>query len=165
MEPGNAHAPKESRPPTFNDLIEVCRALNNAGARFVVVGGMAMIHHGFVRATEDVDLLIDATPQNVERVKRALAAALPDHAALEVHDSDVEKYTVVRVADEIVVDLMKNACGIDYDQGSKDIVWADFRGVRVPFASARMLWKMKQTVREKDKPDRMFLKTLLERSE
>ncbi len=107
MEPQNAHAPKESRPPTINDLIEVCRALNNAGARFIVVGGMAMIHHGFVRATEDVDLLIDATPQNVERVKRALAAALPDHAALELNDGDVEQYTVVRVADEIVVDLMK----------------------------------------------------------
>lgn len=165
MELQNARAPKESRPPTINDLIEVCRALNNAGARFIVVGGMAMIHHGFVRATEDVDLLIDATPQNVERVKQALAAALPDHAALELNDGDVEKYTVVRVADEIVVDLMKTAGGIDYDRSSKDIAWADFRGVPVPFASARMLWKMKQTVREKDGPDRIFLKTLLERLE
>lgn len=165
MEPQDANAERESRPPTLDDLIAICRALNKAGARFVVVGGMAMIHHGFVRTTEDVDLLIDATPENVELVKRALAAALPDHAALEVDNRDVEKYTVVRVADEVVVDLMKSACGIDYGQSAGNIAWADFGGVRVPFASARLLWRMKQTLREKDGPDRVFLKTLLSRPE
>ena len=45
----------ESRPPTFDDLVQLCSALNRAGAEYVVVGGMAVIHHGFVRATEDVD--------------------------------------------------------------------------------------------------------------
>lgn len=81
----------------------------------MVVGGMAVIQAGFVRATEDVDLLIDASHDNVARVRRALMT-LPDAAVRDVADDDVENYTVVRVADEIVIDLMKQACGIDYDE-------------------------------------------------
>ncbi|MBI3297015.1 MAG: hypothetical protein HYZ75_02545 [Elusimicrobia bacterium] len=62
----------------------------------------------------DIDLLIDPSPENVRKVKAALSV-LPDHAASEVADDDVLKHTVVRVADEIVVDLMAKACGIDID--------------------------------------------------
>lgn len=49
---------KESRPPTLEDLLSVCRELNRVGAQYVVIGGMAVVHHGFVRATEDIDLLL-----------------------------------------------------------------------------------------------------------
>ena len=49
-------APLESRPPLLEDLLTIGRALNERGARYVVVGGMAVIHAGFVRATEDIDL-------------------------------------------------------------------------------------------------------------
>jgi hypothetical protein len=94
----------ESRPPTLNDLVCLCRLLNQEGARYVVIGGMAIIQAGFVRATEDIDLLVDAAPENVQRVRRALSA-LPDGAARDLTDDDVQRYTVVRVADEIVVDL------------------------------------------------------------
>jgi hypothetical protein len=65
------------------------------------------------------------------------------------------------VADEIVVDLMRNACGVDYREASRDIAWTDIKGVRIPFASARSLLRMKQTVREKDAMDRVFLRVLL----
>ena len=53
----------------------------------------------------DVDFVIDDSPENVARVKQALAI-LPDSAAAEVDDHDVARHVVVRVADEIVVDLM-----------------------------------------------------------
>ena len=42
----------ESRPPTLDDLIELCRRLNEEGAEYVVIGGMAILQLGFVRATE-----------------------------------------------------------------------------------------------------------------
>lgn len=47
----------ESRPPTVEDLIKLCRSLNNEGAKYLVIGGMAVIQAGFVRATADIDLL------------------------------------------------------------------------------------------------------------
>ena len=68
----------------------------------------------------------------------------------------------MRVADEVVVDLMANCCGIDYPAAIKEAVFREIDGVRIPFASPELLWKMKQTVREKDIPDRVFLRSLLD---
>ena len=69
---------------------------------------------------------------------------------------------VVRVADEIMVDLMKSGCGVNYADAIRDAVYREIEGVRIPFASPQTLWRMKQTVREKDIPDRLFLRKLLE---
>ncbi len=150
----------ESRPPLLEDLLKICRALNERGARYVVVGGMAVIHAGFVRATEDIDLLVDASPENVEKVREALSV-LPDQAVREVQPADLERYVVVRVADEVVVDLMKSACGVEYAEAARSVEWATLHGVEVPFASPALLLKLKRTVREKDAVDRRFLQALL----
>ena len=45
----------------------------------------------------------------------------------------------------------------------KDAVWMEVEGVRIPFASPQTLWRTKQTRREKDIPDILFLRELLER--
>jgi len=74
---------------------------------------------------------------------------------------DLDKYVVVRVADEIVVDLMKSACGITYVEASQMISEVEIEDVRIPFANARLLWLTKDTVRDKDKVDRAFLAQLL----
>ena len=58
-----------------------------------------MILHGFVRATKDIDLLVDASAENVQRLKRAMAT-LPDNAIALIADDEVEKYQVLRIADE-----------------------------------------------------------------
>jgi hypothetical protein len=55
--------------------------------------------------------------EKVQRLKRAMAV-LPDNAVALIADDEVEKYQVVRIADEIVVDLLKNACGVDYARAS-----------------------------------------------
>lgn len=152
--------PEETRPPTRDDLIALARHLNAAGVRYLVIGGMAMIAHGLYRTTMDVDLLVDAAPGNVEKACRALAV-LADQASLDVQPDDVARYAVVRINDEITVDLMGNACGISYDRAVADIDWREIEGIRIPFASPRLLWQMKQTYREKDALDRNFLMALM----
>ena len=105
----------ESRPPLLEDLLKICRALNERGARYVVVGGMAVIHAGFVRATEDIDLLVDASADNFERIREALSV-LPDQAVRDVQPTDLERYAVVRVADEVVVAVPVEARYASADQ-------------------------------------------------
>ncbi|MCB1214590.1 MAG: nucleotidyltransferase, partial [Deltaproteobacteria bacterium] len=83
-------SPLESRPPTLEDLVELCRQLNDKGVHYIVVGGMAVIQHGFVRATEDIDLLLEATPENEKKLKEALLY-LPDQAIKEVEIGDLAK--------------------------------------------------------------------------
>ena len=148
------------RTPEEDDLVKLCAALNDQGALYVVVGGMAMNQQGLLRATEDIDLLLERSRDNQERVLKALEV-LPDRAVLEVNEDDLDNYTVVRVADEIVVDLMLSACGVTYAEATSEIEAKEIEGVTIPFASAKLLLRMKQTYREKDIPDRLFLEEKL----
>ena len=149
-----------SRDPEPSDLVKICKALNEQGAKYVVIGGMAMVLHGFNRGTEDIDLLVDKVASNISLLKKALSI-LPDNAIQDVRESDVEKYEVVRVADEVVVDLMGSACGIDFKSAESQIEWHELEGVKIPFASAELMLKTKQTLREKDEIDRLYLKRIL----
>jgi hypothetical protein len=96
---------------------------------------MAMNQHGMLRATADIDLLLEASRDNQERVFKALEI-LPDKAVREVKENDLDDYIVVRVADEIVVDLMLAACGVTYDDAANDIETRDVQGVAIPFGEA-----------------------------
>ena len=80
--------PSYARAPEPDDLVRICRALNGVGARYVLIGGFAVIAHGGTRFTKDIDLLIDDAPENVARVKQALSI-LADNAAAEIVDTDV----------------------------------------------------------------------------
>ena len=146
----------ESRPPGPEDLIKLCDSLNREGAKYLVVGGFAVIQQGFYRTTEDLDVLLEGSLENQTRVRKAMEC-LPDKAIREVRQNDLNDDLVVRVADEIVVDLMLSACGVDYAAAEPEIEWHELRGVRIPFASAKILLRMKQTHREKDALDRQFL--------
>lgn len=148
----------EPRPPEQRDLVALCRELNRRRARYLVIGGFAVIHAGYPRLTGDIDLLVDTSLENEKRVYQALEI-LPDKAVRELRPGEVSQYAVVRVADEIVVDLMKAACGIEYEEAAREIEYREVDGVPIPFASPRLLWRMKApTRREKDAADLVFLR-------
>ena len=132
-----------AREPQVEDLARICRALNDAGARYVLIGGFAVIARGGARTTKDIDFLIDASPENVARVKQALRI-LEDKAVDDVADDDVARYAVVRVADEVVVDLMAIACGVDYAAAAADVELLSIGGVDIPIASLQTLIKTKE---------------------
>ena len=84
---------------------------------------------------------------------------IPNAVPMELDPGDVAKYTVVRIADEVIVDLMRSASGIDYAEASKDMIIREIEGVPIPFASPRLLWRMKaRTHRAKDEADLVFLR-------
>ena len=84
-------------------------------------------------------------------------SVLEDNAVSEIEDEDIARHQVVRVADEFVVDLMANACGIDYEQIKNGIEWVEIDGVRIPIASKEWLIRTKDTIRLSDKVDIGFL--------
>lgn len=150
---------KEPRPPTIDDLISVCKKLNEAGARYILIGGFAVNYYGFPRATEDIDLLVDPSEDNISKIKNALSF-LPDNAVKEVALDDVEKYTVVRVADEVVIDLLKSACDITYEKAG--VEFFEFKGIRIPIADISTMIQTKQGIRPRDKEDLLFLMSIVE---
>lgn len=109
-----------ARAPEFEDLIALCRSLNEQEVKYILIGGFAVVLHGFVRGTKDIDLLVDVSLPNIRKLKKAMAT-LPDNAIALIKDDEVEKYSVIRIADEFVVDLMAKACGIDYTEAVKEV--------------------------------------------
>ena len=119
----------EVRPPTVDDVRRICRALEDAEARYVLIGGFAVILHGGERTTKDIDLLVDPQPDNVARLKKALSV-LEDDAAAEIEIDDLERYAVVRVADEVMVDLLRAACGVTWAEAHGSATVFDLEGTR-----------------------------------
>jgi hypothetical protein len=147
-----------SREPTVEDLRDLCRELNQRGALYIVVGGFALRSADYIRSTMDIDLIVAADLENEAKVFSALST-LPDNAVRELRPGEIQQYGVIRVADEILVDLMRSAGGIDYAEAAKDMLVREIGGVAIPFASPRLLWRMKVvTHREKDAGDLLFLR-------
>lgn len=149
-----------SRAPEKEDFLKLCRELNDRDCRYFIVGGFAMIQLGLPRTTGDIDLLIDSSLENEAKVFAALAT-LPDGCARELEPGEVAKYTVVRVADEILVDLMASASGITYAEALDGVIVREIDGVPIPFAGPELLYRMKKRAgREKDRGDIYFLEQI-----
>ena len=79
----------ECRPPVEGDIVTLCREFNQRGAKYVVVGGFAIIAAGFPRFTGDVDLVVAADAENEAKVLSALST-LPDNAGRELQPGELQ---------------------------------------------------------------------------
>jgi hypothetical protein len=143
---------------TLKTISDLCRRLNEFGVKYVVVGGCAILLHGYERTTRDIDMLVDVSFDNINKIKKAIAGFLPE-AAAELNENDVEQNTVVRmVGEDVIVDLMGHIGETDFKLASDDVDQVDINGVMVPIAGLDTMLKLKEGVREIDKRDYLFLK-------
>jgi hypothetical protein len=112
-------------------LLRVCSLLNNHGAKYLVVGARACWLHGYVRATMDVDILIPEDLKNRTHVIAALSE-LEDHAAAELTPRDLVENVVVKIADEVEVDVSTRASTVSYADAIGTSLKATIEGVEVP---------------------------------
>lgn len=143
-----------------NPLIRVCALLNAAGAEYLVAGAWALILNSVVRATEDVDILIAAHRTNYERVIQALSQ-LEDRAAAELTPQDFEENVVIKVADEVEVDVSTQAWTVTYAEALPNALEIEVDGVRIPYLSIPDLIRSKETYQDQDKADIERLRHLL----
>jgi hypothetical protein len=146
-----------TRPPEGSDLVRLCAELNRLEAKYIIIGGLAMNELGLVRVTEDIDLLIEPSIENQELIRQALRI-LPERAIDELGpEEDLRDWVVVRVNDEITVDLMTSACGVTYSDANDDVTLRSISGVEIPFANRALMIRLKQGNREKDRIDLEYL--------
>jgi hypothetical protein len=62
----------------LDDVLRVLGALERAGVRYAVFGGLAMAAHGFDRATRDLDLFVPPDADNIDRLRTALSSVYDD---------------------------------------------------------------------------------------
>jgi hypothetical protein len=57
-----------------DDVRTILRALNDINVHYLIVGGLAVVAHGYVRFTQDIDLVVQLDRENVLRAMNALTA-------------------------------------------------------------------------------------------
>jgi uncharacterized nucleotidyltransferase DUF6036 len=150
--------PASSTPPTSR-LVRVCRLLNEAGVHYVIVGGFALALHGAVRATKDIDVLIESTLDNTRRALRALAA-LTFGVARELRAEDVVVKPITILGDDPRVDLLTLAWSVRYADAVPTMLRTRIDGVDIPYAGIDILIRSKQTGRAQDQADAETLEQL-----
>jgi hypothetical protein len=146
----------------FAVLKRVLAALEARGVRYAIFGAVALNLHGLARSTEDLDVFIAPTEENVERLKGALQDALADPEIENIRATDL-------LGDYPAVQYFPpgGAFHIDLLTRLGDAVrFEDLETQRVPFeeltvtvATPGMLYRMKRdTVRPKDKADAAALR-------
>ncbi|MBK7585768.1 MAG: nucleotidyl transferase AbiEii/AbiGii toxin family protein [Myxococcales bacterium] len=150
-----------TRPATWDDLRTLARYLNEAEARYALVGGYAIAAHGFVRFSEDIDILVDPAPDNTPSWVAALSR-LPDAAAKELADDpDIfqrEGNYAIRVNDEFTVDVLPAACGHSWRELSAYVEEVELEGVPLRVLSLEGLLLTKEGLRDRDRADAAVLK-------
>jgi Nucleotidyl transferase of unknown function (DUF2204) len=149
--------------PSFEKLLVL---LAEAGVDYIVVGGIAVSIQGYVRLTEDVALLIEASAENVKRLLTRLADYGEGFAKeLSVEDFD-DAEGAIRIVEEIEqcqIDLFTRMSGRRYADVISDADRFEVGGHRIAVASKNSLigWKS-ASVREKDRFDADALRRLQE---
>ena len=149
---------------TEDPLLKLLARFSNEGVEYVLVGGQAVRLNGYLRATEDIDLLVRATRSNGEKIIRALDF-LPSSRDLEADwfvpapDGSVEN---IRVADELLVDLLFAANGETFDSIKPYIRELIIEGTPIKVLNIDGLIKTKTDFREKDILDKRALTRIKE---
>jgi hypothetical protein len=145
-----------------DEILRVLRAFEAAGLDYVLIGATAMGFHGIVRATEDVDLMIRATADNVEKLRTALRAVYDDPQIDEISTADLlGDYPAVRYyppTGDLYFDVLTRL-GEAVSFESVDAETKRTEGIAVRVATPGALYRMKKgTVRAKDHQDAALLR-------
>lgn len=137
---------------TKSRLATVCGLLNAAKVKYLVVGGFAVALHGVVRATKDIDILIDPTLDNAKRALEALGG-LTWGVSRELDPAEVVTKAITIIGDDPRVDLLTIAWSVRYADAGPKAQKVEIDGVEVPYADLDTLIRTKQTERFQDKAD------------
>ena len=142
-------------------LLRLLAGFRQESVEYVLVGGQAVRLNGFLRATEDVDVLVRPTRDNGERIKRAMSfldsSRDLDAAWFEPQGDEVEN---IRVADDLIVDILFAANGETYDSMLPFVREVTVEGVPIRVLNIDGLLRTKTDSREKDVLDKRMLERI-----
>lgn len=133
-------------------ITPVCAALNRGKAKYLVIGGVACILHGYARATDDIDILIERSEANAARVLKVLGG-LGYGYAREWTAAEVLKRPITVIGDDPRVDVFTVAWKVKYEQAAPNASTVDVDGVKIPLIGIDDLIETKRTGRLQDAAD------------
>jgi len=99
----------------LNRLLDVFRSFRQHDVKYVVIGGIASVLYGVPRATFDMDILIEATPENASRLLHALLDAGLGTASL-TSPEDLLAHEITIFRDRVRIDVQTSTPGLRFEQ-------------------------------------------------
>lgn len=130
------------------------KSLNSSGVEYVVVGAVALAHHGCPRYTGDLDVLVRNSEDNARRLESALADF--GLASLGLRASDfIHSYQVVQIGlPPNRIDLLTSLTGVTFEEAWAGRVEVSFGDLTVNFIGRdSLILNKRRTGRPQDKAD------------
>ncbi len=117
------------------DLREFIELLNALEVRFVIVGAFAVAYHGYFRYTSDIDIFIESSLENAERMFRAVKQFGFGDLNLSMEDFTKGNQVVQLGVSPNRIDVMTFLSGVSFDEawGSREM--GELDGLSVPYIS------------------------------
>ncbi|MDF1591911.1 MAG: hypothetical protein P1P89_10385 [Desulfobacterales bacterium] len=98
-------------PKDFKEFIEL---LNKNTVRYIIIGGYAVVYHGYVRSTNDIDIWIDIHSDNIKKVLKTLDEF--GFSSLNIKKDDFSANQVIQLGfPPNRIDLITTPAGIDFE--------------------------------------------------
>jgi tRNA nucleotidyltransferase/poly(A) polymerase len=124
-------------------LKDVFASFQRHDVRYVVVGGIAAVMHGVPRATFDLDILIEATPENAQRLLDAMIEA-GFGTALLTSANDVLAHVITVFKDRVRIDVQTQTPGLTFEDAWANRVIMAYRGQELHVVSRDDLVRSKR---------------------
>lgn len=111
----------------LNRLQAVFASLKKHDVKYVIIGGIAAVLHGVPRATFDLDILIEASPENAQRLLDAFLDARMGTAAL-ITASELLTYEITVFNDWVRIDVQTSTPGLAFEKAWRDRVSMEYQG-------------------------------------
>ena len=143
-------------------LLNLLQRFQHEGVQYILVGGHAVRLNGFLRSTEDIGILLPSSIDNGRRVIKALNfLSSAGELQPEWFAGSTKEPENIRVADELLIDLLFAANGETYESLQPHVRTLNVDGVDIRTLDIEGLLKTKTTYRDKDVIDRKALSQIL----
>jgi predicted nucleotidyltransferase len=126
------------------DFREFIKFLNNHEVRYLIVGGYAVAFHGHPRYTKDIDIWVNAEPDNVERLLQALNDFGFGEVGLKAEDFLVPGYVIQLGYPPNRIDLLTSMKGVEFAACYASRIKISVEGVEMCFIDLENLKRNKR---------------------
>jgi len=143
-----------------NDFRDFISALNNQSVKYILVGGYSVILHGYPRTTGDMDIWVERTAENYQKIKNAF-----HQFGMPVFDMTLDNFLSHPNWDvftfgtpPVAIDLMVQVEGLDFALAYEKSIYFEDDGLSIRTIHKTDLIQTKQVVnRPKDQDDLLNL--------
>lgn len=130
----------EALPADFKEFIEL---LNNNNVRYIIIGGYAVVYHGYVRSTNDIDIWVDISEDNIKNLLNALDEF--GFSSLNLKEEDFAPGQIIQLGyPPNRIDLITTPAGIDFESCHKSKEQIKIDGITLNIIDFENLIKTKK---------------------